>query len=162
MPNCPPLLTARIFSPINLERLATRKSARTHRRDRSMGDCRRSGCSDEIEAVAAFYAQELAVDAGVVAIVAANDFVVADAQSGAAAVGAMRADGADVVHFPGPRLVSIHPAGERAHGADVDAGSAFVAFQMIVMIGNDSAITPRLATPSAFTPIPSSQTRTQR
>ena len=92
---------------------------------------------DEIESVAALDAQKFAVDAAAVAIVAANDLVVADAQRGAAAVGAMRADGADVLHFPGPRLITINAAGERAHRTDVDAGAALVAFQMIVMVGND-------------------------
>ena len=91
----------------------------------------------EIERVAALHAEELAVDAAAVAIVAANDLVVANAQRGPAAIGAMRADGADVLHFPGPGLIAIRAAGERAHRADVDAGAAFVAFQMIVMVRND-------------------------
>ena len=116
----------------------------------------------EIETVAALDAQELAVDAAAVAIVAADDLVVADAQRGAAAIGAMRADGADVVHFPGPRLIAVHAAGERAHGADIDARAALVALQMIVMIGNDLGDHAAIATPSAFTPMPSSHTRTQR
>ncbi len=49
----------------------------------------------------------------------------------------MRADGADVLHFPGPRLIAIRAAGERAHRADIDAHAALVAFQMIEMIGLD-------------------------
>ena len=37
----------------------------------------------------------------------------------------------------GRGLIAINPAGQRAHRADVDAGAALVAFQMIVMIGHD-------------------------
>ena len=55
------------------------------------------GMVREIESVAALDAEKLAVDAGVVAIVAANDLVVAHAQRGLAAVRAVRADGADVL-----------------------------------------------------------------
>ena len=91
----------------------------------------------EIEAVAALDAQELAVDAGAVAIVAADDAVVARAERGLAAIRAMRADGADVGHLPGARLVAVGAAGERAHGADVDAGAALVAFQVVAMVGRD-------------------------
>ncbi len=74
---------------------------------------------------------------GAVAIVAADDLVVAHAQRGLAAVRAMRADGADVLHFPRPRLVAIDAAGERAHRADVDAHAALVAFQMIALVRRD-------------------------
>src|SRR5690242_12215965 len=91
----------------------------------------------EIEGVAALDAKEFAVDSGMVAIVAADNMVVADAQSGFAAVRAMRADGADVVHLPGTRFVAVHAAGERAHRADIDTHAALVAFQMIGMVGRD-------------------------
>ncbi len=63
--------------------------------------------------------------------------VVARAERGLAAVGAVRADGADVRHLPGPRLVAINAAGERADRADVDAGAALVALQVIAVIGRD-------------------------
>ena len=92
---------------------------------------------DEVEGVAALDAEELAVDAGLVAIVAANDFFIADAQGGSAAVGTMRTNSADVIHFPRPGLVAIGSAGERAYGANVDAGPAFVALQMVVHVGDD-------------------------
>ncbi len=95
------------------------------------------GAVHEIRRVPAFDAQKLAVDARLVAIVAADDFVVANAQRGLAAIGAMRADGADVLHLPGARLIPIRAAGERAHRANVDAHAAFVAFQMIEMVGLD-------------------------
>ena len=63
--------------------------------------------------------------------------VVAHAERGLAAVRAVRADGADVVHLPGPRLVAVGAAGERAHRADVDAGAALVALQMVALVGRD-------------------------
>ena len=90
------------------------------------------GVLGEVEGVAALHAQELVVDAAAVAVVAANDLVVADTQSRLAAIGAMGADGADVFHFPGASLIAIGSAGERAYRANVDAGAAFVAFQMVV------------------------------
>src|SRR3989442_1667490 len=72
---------------------------------------------DEVKPVAALDAQELPVDAAAVAVVAADYLVVADAQCRPAAVGAMRANRADVVHLPGSRLVAVDAAGERADRA---------------------------------------------
>src|SRR5579883_1055857 len=92
---------------------------------------------DEIEPVAALDAKELAVDPAAVAVVAAHDLAVAHAERRPAAVAAMRADRADVLHFPRTRLIAVNPAGQRADRTDVDAGPALVAFQMIVMIRND-------------------------
>ena len=91
----------------------------------------------EIEAVAALNAQKLAVDPGVVAVVAADDAVVARAQRGLAAIRAMRADGAHVDHFPGPRFIPVDAAGQRAHRADIDAGAALVALQVVALVGCD-------------------------
>ena len=91
----------------------------------------------EIERVTALDAEEFAVDSGTVAIVAANDLVVANAQRGTASVRAVRADGADVIHFPGARPIAISSAGERADGANVDACAALVAFEMISEVRND-------------------------
>src|SRR5689334_16824348 len=93
----------------------------------------------EIEPIAAFDTQELAVDAAAIAIVAADDTVVAYAQRGLAAVAAVRADRPDVFHLPRPRLVAVGPAGQRAHGANVDTRAAFVAFQVIADIRRDLA-----------------------
>ena len=42
----------------------------------------------------------------------------------------MRADGGDVVHLPGARLIAIAAAGERANGADVDAHAALLAVEL--------------------------------
>src|SRR5580700_6575276 len=98
------------------------------------------GVEREIVAKAALTAEEFAVDAGVVAIICAHDFVVADTESGLAAVRAVRAGFGNVGHFPGARLVTIGAAGERADGADVDAHAAFFALEMIFAIGNDHAV----------------------
>src|ERR1039458_2240810 len=51
----------------------------------------------------------------------------------------MRADGAHVGHLPRTRLVAVGAAGERAHRADIDAGAALVALQVIAMVGGDFA-----------------------
>src|SRR5262245_39072349 len=91
----------------------------------------------EVEPVAALDAQELTIDAAAVAIIAAHDLVVANAQGRLAAIRAMRANRANVVHFPRPRLVAIDTAGQRAYRADVDTSAALVAFQVIVLVGND-------------------------
>src|SRR5215472_14837120 len=49
----------------------------------------------------------------------------------------MRADSADVRHFPRPRLVTVRAGGQRAHRADINAHAALFAFQMIFAIGSD-------------------------
>src|SRR5262245_22377403 len=78
---------------------------------------------DEIEAVTPFDAQEVAVHPALVAIVAANDFHAgigaANSQSGFAAVAAVRAGRAHVLHLPGPGLVPVGTRGEGADRADV-------------------------------------------
>ena len=88
----------------------------------------------KIESVAALRAEKFAVDPRAVAIVAANDLVVTNAQCGFASIGTMRANGADMFHLPRPRVIAISAAGERAHRANIDALPAFVAFQMIAVI----------------------------
>ncbi len=93
------------------------------------------GILDEVEAEAALGAEEIAVDAALVAIVGAHDlgaFVgLAHAERDLAAVGAMGADGGDVLHLPGAGLVAIAAAGERAYRADVDAHAALFAVEMV-------------------------------
>src|ERR1700675_1885050 len=78
----------------------------------------------KIEAVAALDAEKVIVDAALVAIVAANDLhpsiAAAHAQRGLAAVAAVRADGADMMHLPRTSLVAVRARGERADRADVD------------------------------------------
>src|SRR5205823_1263477 len=91
----------------------------------------------KVKSVAALDAQELAVDSAAVAIVAANNLVVPRAQGGLASIAAMRADRAHMGHLPGTRLVAVDPAGQRAYRADIDAGAALVAFQVIAHVGSD-------------------------
>ena len=102
------------------------------------------GALDKVETEAALGAEEVVIDAALVAIVGANDFgaVVggADAEGDFAAVGAVRADGGDVVHLPGPRLVAIAAAGERAHGAHVNAHAALFAVELMIVVGCDHGV----------------------
>ena len=102
------------------------------------------GSVGAVERIAALDAEEFAVDAGAVAIVDAQDLVVADAKRRLAAVRAVRADGADVVHLPGARLIAVGALGQRADRTDVDALAALVAFQVVAVtrgdLGNDAAV----------------------
>ena len=69
------------------------------------------GVVGEVEGVTALIAEKVAVDAGLVAVVAANDLGAvrggAYAEGGLAPVAAVGADGADVIHLPRAGLVSI-------------------------------------------------------
>src|SRR5260221_2773 len=98
------------------------------------------GVLGEIEAEAALDAEKIAVDAAHVAIVGAQNLMIADAESGLAAVRTVGAHGRNVFHFPGAGLVAISAAGERAHRADVNAHAALFAFEMIFAIGDDDAV----------------------
>ena len=95
----------------------------------------------KIESVASLDAQEIAIDAALVAVIAAHNLRAgvraAHTQGGLAAIAAMRTDGAHVVHFPGPRFVAISAGSQRSHRANVDAHAAFFAFQMVFAIGRD-------------------------
>src|ERR1043166_4218427 len=94
----------------------------------------------EIESEAAFDTEKIAVDAAHVPVIAANDFVIAYAKRGFAAVRTMRADGGHVFHFPGPRFVAIRAAGQRADRANVDAHAALFAFEVIAAVGDNHTI----------------------
>ena len=96
--------------------------------------------SVEVEAVTAFHAEEFAVDAGAVAIVAANDFVIADTKGCLAATRTMSADGADMLHLPRAGFVAVGVGGESADGADVDAGAALIAIEVIAHVGDDFGV----------------------
>ena len=91
------------------------------------------GAFDKVEAETALGAEKVAVDAALVAVVGADNLRaivrLPHAQRHLAAVGAMRADGRDVVHLPWPGLVTIAAAGQRAHRANVDAHAALLAVQ---------------------------------
>ena len=129
------------------------------------------GALDEVEAEAALGAEEVAVDAALVAVVGADDLGavvgLAHAERDFAAVGAVGADGGDVVHLPGARFVAIAAAGERAHRADVDAHAALLAVELVApvfsnQLGTMTESTPRLWMPSAHTSMPSPHMRMQR
>ncbi len=130
------------------------------------------GALDEVESEAALGAKEIAVDAALVAIVGANDLGavvgLAHAERDFAAVGAVGANGGNVVHLPGAGFVAIAAAGERAHRADVDAHAALLAVELVApnvfpsMFGTITESAPRLWMPSAHTSMPSPHMRMQR
>src|ERR1035437_10320825 len=96
---------------------------------------------DEIEGVASFDAEEIAVDAALVAIVSAHDVHAGIAAEAAkrreATIAAVRADGADVVHLPRACLVSVISRGQCADRTDVDAHTAFLALEVVAFVGSD-------------------------
>src|SRR5260370_22915743 len=94
----------------------------------------------EIETEAAFDAQEVAVDAAHIAVVGAQNLVIAHAERGLAAIRTVRTNGGDILHFPGPRFVAIGAAGKRADRANVNAHAALFAFQVVFSVGNDHAV----------------------
>jgi hypothetical protein len=102
------------------------------------------GALNKVEAEAAFGAEKVAVDAAFVAVVGADNLRavvgLANAQRDLAAVGAVRANGGDVVHLPGPGLVAIAAAGQRAHRADVNAHAALFAVELIATVGRDHRV----------------------
>src|ERR1700674_4151127 len=83
------------------------------------------GIVGEIETEAPLAAEEFTIYAGRIAIIGAQDFVVAHAQRGLAAIRAVRAGIRNVLHFPWPRLVAVGAAGKRADGTNIDAHAAF-------------------------------------
>src|SRR5271167_4048863 len=95
------------------------------------------GIAGEVETEAALAAEEFAVHAGLIAIIGAQDFVVAHAEGGLAAVRAVRAGIGDILHFPGARLIAIGAAGESADGAHINTHATFFASQLARLIGND-------------------------
>ena len=88
----------------------------------------------EVEGVATLIAEEVAVDAGLVAVVATDNFRAfgdrADAEGGLASIAAMGADGGYVVHLPGPRFIAVGAGGEGADGAGVDAHATLLAIEI--------------------------------
>src|SRR6266550_6119417 len=94
----------------------------------------------EIETETALDAQEVAIDAAHVAVVGTDNFVIANAERGLAAVRTVRANSGHVFHFPGPRFVAIGAASQRADRANVDAHAALFAFEVIAAVGDNHAI----------------------
>ncbi len=101
------------------------------------------GMVGKIEGIASLDAEKVAVDAALVAVVAAQDLRAvihaAHAQGGLASVSAVGADGGDVVHLPGAGFVTIGARGERSHRADVNAHAALFAVQVIALVGGNGA-----------------------
>src|SRR6267143_2896471 len=62
----------------------------------------------------------------------------------------MRADGADILHLPRARLVTIGAAGQGAHRADVDAHPALFALEVILPVRNNYRICAALAHAQGF------------
>src|SRR5579872_1944850 len=95
----------------------------------------------EVESISALNAKKIAINAALVTIVAAHDLHSSirppHAESSFASVRTMGACGADVVHLPRPRLVTIGTGGQRPDRADVDAHAAFFALKMILLIGDN-------------------------
>src|SRR5947209_18540372 len=95
----------------------------------------------EIECVSPLNTKEVTVDPALVAIVAADDLHSGigspHAESGLTSIAAMRACGANVLHFPRPRFVAIGTRGQSANGADVDTHAALFALEVIFFVGND-------------------------
>src|SRR5260370_24511193 len=104
----------------------------------------------EIKTEAILDAQQIFVDAAHVAVVGTNNFVIADAERGLAAVRTVRADGRDILHFPGARFVAISAAGERADRANVDAHAALFAFEVGFAVGNNHAVSAAHADAERF------------
>src|SRR5579864_929216 len=95
------------------------------------------GVRCKVVGIAALDAKKFFVDSGMVAIVGAKDLVVANREGGLAAIRAMRARRAEILHLPGARLIAICAAGERADGADVNAHAALFARKLARFVGND-------------------------
>src|SRR6266550_438059 len=95
----------------------------------------------KIKRVTPLDAEEVIVDAALVAVIAPHDFHAgigaADAERGLASVATMRADGSNVVHLPRARLVAVGARRERTNGADVDAHAALFALEVVVLIGGN-------------------------
>src|SRR5580658_6112097 len=108
------------------------------------------GIVSEIETEAPLAAEEFAIYAGLIAIIGAQDFVVAHAQRGLAAVRAVRAGIRNVLHFPRPRLVAIGAAGERSDGTNINAHATFFASQLTRLVGNDHGMHAARTDPERF------------
>src|SRR5581483_11502784 len=95
----------------------------------------------EIERITALDAEKVPVDAAFATICPSNDghFAVnrSGTECGCASVSAMRADRRGVFHLPGACLITIWAGGECTNRADVDAHPAFLALQMLILVGHN-------------------------
>src|SRR5207249_8927345 len=94
----------------------------------------------EITTEASFDAQKITVDSAQVAVVRAQNLVIAHAQRGFASVRTVRANCRYVLHLPRPRFVAIRPARECAHRADIDTHPALFALEVIAAVRDDYAV----------------------
>ena len=104
----------------------------------------------EIKPKPSLHAQEISVDPAQVAVVRAQNFVVAHAERRLAAIRTVRADRRNVLHLPRPRLVAIGSAGQRSDRADINAHSALFALQVILAVRDDHAVRPAQAHAQRF------------
>src|ERR1017187_1254169 len=95
----------------------------------------------KIECVAALDTEKVPIDPTFVTICPAHDghsaFNRAGAECGCTAVSAMRANRRGVLHLPWARLISVWAGGECTDRADINAHSAFLALQMLVLVGHN-------------------------
>src|SRR5436190_9634897 len=96
----------------------------------------------KIKSVTSLDAQKIAIDAALVAIVAAHDFHTSvgptNTQRGLAAIRAMRAGRTDVLHFPRAYLVAIRPRGQRSYRTNINAHAALFAVEVVLPVRDDS------------------------
>src|SRR5256885_13371929 len=96
----------------------------------------------EVESITSLDAEEIAIDAALVAIVAAHDFHsgvgTANTERGLAAVCAMRTGRADVLHFPRACFVAIRTRGQRSYRTNINAHAALFAIEVILYVRHDS------------------------
>src|SRR5919108_2281647 len=95
----------------------------------------------KVEGVAALDTKEISIDAALVAIVTPDNLQprvrASYTQRRPASVAAVGARRVDVLHLPRTRLVAIGAGGQSADRADINAHSAFFAFQVIFFIGRN-------------------------
>ena len=94
----------------------------------------------EIKSEASFRAQEFAVDAGMIPVVSAKNFIVTHAKRRLAAVRTVRARIRNIFHFPRPRLITVSAARERAHWANINAHAALFASQLARFVRQNHGI----------------------
>ena len=96
---------------------------------------------DKIECVTAFDAEKVPVDPAFVTICPTHDghsaFNRAGTECGSTSVSAMCADRRGVLHLPWARLISVWAGSECTDRADINAHSAFLALQMLVLVGHN-------------------------
>src|SRR3954469_8302470 len=88
----------------------------------------------EVEGVASFHAQKLAIHSGAIAVIGAHDLAVTNAESCLAAVRTVRTDGPDVLHLPRPGLITVGPTCQCTDGTDIDTSTTFIALEMIALV----------------------------